>query len=801
MTADPSEELLNSETLNRPLSILEQSIIFKCFHSNPMFSSFSRANIKKLFKKFSIFSYTKQKIVFAEGQAAYFFYIVSSGSVEVLIKGQQKDVISKSGCFGEHALFHDSKRLVTARTLENSVLLALGREVFKFMIKSVTMKKISKNREFLDQIPLFASLTHEQKESILNLLIVHKFNPGQRIVREKDTGDLLYIIKKGSAVVSVDGIKKRQLGPGDFFGEQALIYKNYRSASVDSSSKLSLLSLKSEDFFKIFDRGLESLIYQNSIRISLEKSEILKKLEKNHLESLIKSTKIKKLNEGEIFINEGQAKGQALFIVLKGEVMGEESFNHLEVIGAKDIYEESQEKFCEDWIAICSTDLGVIEKDEIEKAIGGKLADVIQKTEILKVMKRIQILRTLSTAAMEALILAMKVESFPSGAVIFEQGSPAQSFYIIQEGQVEVIIDSKVVREIGRHDFFGERGILFNECRTATVISKEATCWVLTKDDFLDLIAKSQRRNILKRIKLQNDEVELADLSILHFLGRGMFGVVFLALNPKTRIKYALKVILKSKIEEFDLAAEILLEKQVLMLIDHPFIVKLVKSFEDSDKVYFLLEYVEGQDLFDIMRQVHINCNEPAMFYISNLILILEHLHEMKIIYRDLKPENVMVDSNGFCKLIDFGTAKIIKERTYTTLGTAQYMAPEVIQGIGYGLEVDYWSLGVILYEMMCNMVPFGEGLDDPFMIYASILKGELVFPSYVNLNECKGLIEKLLSKNPVFRGNYESIKKHPWFSNVDWEMILSQDVKPPYKPKISRKSKDIVELNIDEFM
>jgi cGMP-dependent protein kinase len=796
-TPDPIKEFLNGKMIDRALTIHEESMILKTFNSELMFSSLSRASLKSLLKNFSILEFSKEKTVFEAGQEAYFFYIISSGTVEVLGKAQHNEIIKKGGCFGEHALFHGSKRLVTVKTIENCIFLALGREVFKDMVKTVTLKTLRRNHEFLEKIPLFSTLTTKQKESLLTVLVVQKFHPGQRIVKEKELGDLFYIIKKGTVVVSVDGIKKRELGPGDFFGEQALFYKNKRTASVDAVSKISLVSLKSEDFSNLFNSGLESLLYKNSIRIALEKS--FDKLDKEQIEALTEATEIVKFKKGEVVINSSDVKGEKIFIVLKGEVAGRRLFHHLQVIGFEDL-ENPSKRFKKDLQATQPTDLGLLTREKIEKTLGGPLQEVIKKTELLQVMKRVPILRTLPRNSLETLIFSMKTQKYPNKSVIFTQGSPAESFFIVQDGQVEVLIDGKVIRQIARHDFFGERGILFKEARTATVVSKQATCWVLSKEDFLDLIARSQRKKIMKRIALQDDSVKLSDLEIQQFLGKGMFGAVFLAVNPKTKMKYALKVVRKSKIEEFNIWEEVALEKQVLMLIDHPFIVKLVKNFEDYEKIYFLMEYVQGQDLFDLMRLAHINSKEPARFYISNLMLILEHLHERKVIYRDLKPENVMIDENGFCKLIDFGTAKVIQGRTYTVVGTSYYMAPEVIQGVGYGLEADYWSLGVLLFEVMCNSVPFGEGEEDPYRIYTSILRGELIFPNFVNLDDCKGLIEKLLSRNPVFRGTYESIKKHPWFNHVDWELVLSQEVKPPFKPEVRRDS-EICPVEIDEFI
>ncbi len=164
------------------------------------------------------------------------------------------------------------------------------------------------------------------------------------------------------------------------------------------------------------------------------------------------------------------------------------------------------------------------------------------------------------------------------------------------------------------------------------------------------------------------------------------------------------------------------LEKSILLKIDHPFIVKLVKTLKDKNFVYFLMDYIKGKELFDVLRDINILTKFQVQFYSASIMLAVNYLHERKIVYRDIKPENIMVVTNGFIKLIDFGTAKSIKDRTDTIIGTPDYMAPEVIIGKGYSFQVDFWSIGVMMYEFMCGKTPFGEGLEEIMDIYLSII-------------------------------------------------------------------------------
>ena len=219
------------------------------------------------------------------------------------------------------------------------------------------------------------------------------------------------------------------------------------------------------------------------------------------------------------------------------------------------------------------------------------------------------------------------------------------AFFIVKSGQVQVVKDAQVLRTIAKNDFFGERSVLLNEVRTASVVSAgNSECWVLHQKDFLSIVDESLTKQLVKRIQLQDDTVSLAELSVVKVLGRGMFGSVYLVIHRGKQTLYALKTVPRVKVRLYDIAENLQLERQLLLQIDHSFIMKLVKTFKDDRRVYFLTEFVNGQDLFDVIRVLGLLKESETKFYAACLLLILEHLHDRSIIYRDLKPENVMVD-------------------------------------------------------------------------------------------------------------------------------------------------------------
>lgn len=188
-----------------------------------------------------------------------------------------------------------------------------------------------------------------------------------------------------------------------------------------------------------------------------------------------------------------------------------------------------------------------------------------------------------------------------------------------------------------------------------------------------------------------------------------------------------------------------------------------------------ITEYINGSELFDVIREIGLLSKVVARFYLTSLILCIEYLHLKAIIYRDLKPENIMVERDGYLKLIDMGTAKELKQnngfRTFTIIGTPHYMAPEVMLGKGYSFSVDVWAIGVIFYEFICGQLPFGEDLDDPFAVHNAITNNPLKYPSIMTDSKAKKVIDQLLTKTPESRlpKGYASLKSQPYFDGFDW--------------------------------
>jgi len=232
-------------------------------------------------------------------------------------------------------------------------------------------------------------------------------------------------------------------------------------------------------------------------------------------------------------------------------------------------------------------------------------------------------------------------------------------------------------------------------------------------------------------------------------------------------------------------------ERRILENIRHPCIVRLRYAFQTRTKLYMVLDYIPGGELFFHLQKVGRFPEEQAKFYAANIILGLEHLHRHNIIYRDLKPENILIDAKGYAVITDFGLSKenmCNNGFTKSFCGTPEYVAPEIINKSGHRYSVDWWSLGVLIFEMLTGSPAFYA--NEREKLFHNIKYAELKCPSHLS-NQSKDLLTKLLTKDPSQRlgggvADAEEIKSHPWFSSIDWNALINKQIKPKYIPLIT---------------
>eukprot|EP01117_Protostelium_nocturnum_P019546 TRINITY_DN84_c0_g1_i1.p1 TRINITY_DN84_c0_g1~~TRINITY_DN84_c0_g1_i1.p1 ORF type:complete len:426 (+),score=194.31 TRINITY_DN84_c0_g1_i1:249-1526(+) len=279
------------------------------------------------------------------------------------------------------------------------------------------------------------------------------------------------------------------------------------------------------------------------------------------------------------------------------------------------------------------------------------------------------------------------------------------------------------------------------------------------------------------------------DFELLTVIGKGSFGKVMQVRKIDNGQIYAMKVLRKDAVVARKQVTHTRAEKSILQKIQHPFIVRLHFAFQTKEKLYMVLDYVNGGELFFHLKKEGRFSEPRVKFYAAQIASAIAHLHSLGIVYRDLKPENILLDAQGNITITDFGLSKEItpEEGTHTFCGTPEYLAPEVLKGQGHGTAVDWWSLGTLIYEMLTGLPPFySQNIN---YMYQKIMQGELRFPSFIS-PDAQSLLEGLLTRDVDKRlgsgpAGPEAVKKHPFFSSIDWVKLDNKEIDPPFKPKV----------------
>lgn len=336
---------------------------------------------------------------------------------------------------------------------------------------------------------------------------------------------------------------------------------------------------------------------------------------------------------------------------------------------------------------------------------------------------------------------------------------------------------------------------LSSKPRSDSVASSSSTSSISTGFKLRHLVVRKAAKQ-----RLEDPSVSLENFKALITLGTGTFGRVQLIQERTGKQQYfALKSMKKKDILKLKQVDHIMSEIAILDQVAHPFVVNLIAGFQDSTRLFMILEYVPGGELFGFLRREKRVSDSTAKFFASEIVLALHYLHERDIAYRDLKPENLLLSRTGHLKIADFGFAKKFHTRTWTLCGTPEYLAPEIIQSKGHGKSVDWWALGILVYEMLAGYPPFFE--ENPLGIYKKILRGVVDWPTCFD-SRAKDFIARLLVADVTKRlgclhGMAEDVAYDAWFSKVDWQATLDRFVPAPFFPPIAHGGDT---SNFDEY-
>ena len=683
----------------------------------------------------------------------------------------------------------------------------------------------------------------EQKSLLYEAMVLEEFREGDYIIRQGDVGKVFYMIDEGMVEVLVDGEVVTSLSKGSYFGERALIRDDVRSADVRSSTCTACFTITREVFNRLFSSLEHAWVYSVLRNVS-----VLSALTDEQMLQVSKAMEPVHVAQGQTIFNIGDV-GDAFYIIEKGTCRLLESSGQVlaectqgQCFGEKALLTDAPRAAS----AVAWTDVSLLRcsRDTFEEHFGSlKTLMTIWK---VKALGKVPLLQHVGRNDLDDMCDKLQEEMFKEGELICKEGDVGNSFYIIQSGTCSVIkAQGSIYKEIARLEpgqYFGERALLRDDPRTATIkATSPVELLVLKRRDFFEAVKDFHQELTMKIGKIDAQDsghntlppkLSTGDLKILKTLGHGAFGKVYLVRCRHNNIKYALKCIKKEKVIASKLTEHVVREKQVMEHLQSPFLVSLAASFQDRRHLYMLMRLAEGGELFDYLStRVNPLSENEAKFYAGCVVMGLEYLHERGVSWRyvsdtcdrarwilamhhillcrDLKPENILLDISGYAVLTDFGFAKMIPKgsKSFTMCGTPEYLAPEMILQTGHNHAVDWWSLGILIFEMVAGKPPFCD--EDRVTMFKSITNISYRMPSHFSwvrctsqpqkssyplvtksniyvLQELQSLISSLLVKTPSKRLGYfgaSGIKTHPWFNGFDWEALSNRDLTPPYIP------------------
>ena len=332
-----------------------------------------------------------------------------------------------------------------------------------------------------------------------------------------------------------------------------------------------------------------------------------------------------------------------------------------------------------------------------------------------------------------------------------------------------------------------------------------------SKTDVNIFQSKISKKN--NSINFKNIQANYEDFEIKSVIGRGSVGKILLAKYIKDGKYYAIKSMRKDQIISEGIADNILVEKNILIKSQCEFILKLSFFFQTPERIYYVTPFIKGGDLYHKLKSEIFFKEDLVRFYTAQIAVALQYLHNLEITYRDLKPENILLDEDGYIKLCDFGSSVIIRgtEKVKNFAGSPEYAAPEIITYSGHNFMCDWWSLGILIYELLYGNTPFFNM--DKTRMYDLINTGAISFPKFIQIEgeekprnykvseDAKNIISKFLEKDPgtrLGRQGLDEIKKHPFFSGINFDDLNKKKIKPPFRPNFSKEEQDLTN-NFDE--
>jgi len=647
-------------------SLEDQHMIEKCLLKNLFMRNLDKQARLEVTKQMSYSFVTKNTVIFEQGSMGIYFYIVKEGKVHLFIDQVFKKGLSTGDSFGDLALLYGAPRSGTVKAAEDTYMWCLERKKFKHIVDFIMKKNFEESKAFIKSIPMFMHMDINFITRLSMAMISVVYDPGMDIIKEGESSDCIYIIKEGSVVCSKKDKTCRSLIKGDSFGLLSILIESTRTMNVKAETTCECYSISVKTLIDLLGPQYKDTLFNNFVKIAMTKSKYFSKLNQNLLELTYGAFKPMTYDKNSLVFKKGTPSEEKIVIVLEGMLVKHREVSSKNVVVS--FNEERRSVVCErgeimfedqlfsldekeksllDYNIYADPDCLLMEASLVEfvKILGGSFYEIIEKSALIDSLSKVPLFKDFPMSKLRTISDNIKTESFKNSENIIKEGEEGDKFYIVKSGKVDFYVKNQYIRSLNDYDFFGERSLIIPEPRSATAIANgPVSLYVLTKDHFVSMVDENFKYHLIERLSLQDNTIELEDLDYVKNLGNGNFGNVYLVNSRKNNRMYALKAITKNQIDQDQLHSNIEMERKILLQIDHPFIMKLVKNLKDQHNIYFLMEFVKGKELWDIIRNIGVLTKYQAQFYTCSMFLAIDYLHTRRFVYRDMKPENVMIN-------------------------------------------------------------------------------------------------------------------------------------------------------------
>lgn len=607
----------------------------------------------EIVKQMSLCEVSADTYVCKQGTMGYYFYIIKDGVFDVEINEKRLKTIKTGESFGELALIHGANRSASIKSTSKAYLYTMERKHFRKICDHIRILNFEENKKFIQSIPILSNMDNDLKSVLANNLLKVYYNSNDEIVKQGEDANCMYIIKEGTVQCLKDGRVVRTLNKGDHFGEVSILTGGKRTLNVVASSSCVIYDISVETLKSMVGENYKEVLYFSFIKMSFSMSSFFSKINSKILENAFPSFETKFFSYKETAIDAKTYKSNnTITVLIEGNLVDKITSQVIckrgEILMESSVSSNKEQKLKNDLVADPDCILVTISKDVFLKDYSGSFDLLFNKSNALGSIAQIPLFKNFSQQKLQTLCNLIKVQTYENGKSIIVQGQQGNKFYIVKSGMVDIFINNNYIRSVNENGWFGERALFFKEPRSATAQANgRVEVYYLEDVDFMNILEPSLKEYLYSRFYLQDATIELKDLDFIMEVGKGSFGAVSLVKNRKTKHTYALKCMSKNHIDYEGLHNNVNLEKSLLLKIDHPFIVKLVKTMKDNGKfIFFLMEFVKGKELFDVIRDIGFLNDDENKFFAGSLLLAIDYLHERNIVYRDLKPENIIVCEN-----------------------------------------------------------------------------------------------------------------------------------------------------------